>query len=277
MKRFVFLLIACLSLTCGFAQLSTKENAKESIRSTTDFLTEEEKDTLFILAEEVMLISIDSVINEGRYMQALDLIDSLKVNWKYLTGREPSPRLYLKKESILMNLEEWRELIETTEECFSIHKLDIPNNMAAIMCSMQGLAHRNLNEYQEAIRSFEEGTHYYNMIGDINNQGDMLCSIAYCYEKLGKHILASSFYQKGIDKFLSYFKTTKSSLLRNDLHENDSYKQTVLDLFGTHLYNIAVYEQNYGSRLNSKDYLLMSAHCGNTLAKSEYQRIYGNR
>ena len=277
MKRIAVLIIAIMILANGYAQMSVKAEAKERISAIADSLSEEEKDAMLTIIEEVMVTAVDSIMNEGRFMQALELIDSMQINWRFLTEREPSPRMYLTKANILMHLEEWRDLANTVKECFSIHKSTINERIGAVLCSMQGNAYRNLEEYREAIRSFEDGVYYYTKTGDVGSQGDMLCSMAKCYGELGKHTIASSFYQKGIDKFLEYFDTTRSALMRNDFSVKDPYKQTVLAVFAAHLFCLAVYEQDYGSRLDSKDYLLMSAHCGDTTAKSEYQRIYGKR
>ena len=276
MKRIVILLMAVMTTVAGLAQSTNKEGAIKEMKSKTDSLSEEQKDFVFALVEEVMIVGVDSIMNEGRFMQALEMADSIQANWKLLTGREPSARMILTKANILMRLEEWRELIKTTEECFSIHKKDIDDRIVAIMYSMQGNAHRTLEEYREAIRSYEEGLYYYTKTENLGSQGDILCCMANCYGKLGKHTMASSFYEKGINKFLKYFDTTRSVLLRSDFYVKDSYKQTVLGLFAAHLFSLAVYEQDYGSRISSKEYLLMSAHCGDTAAKSEDQRIYGN-
>lgn len=275
MKRFILLLVATFTMACGFAQNTNIKERKEQIKSVSDSLTEDQKDALFDLTEQIIIAGVDSIMYEGRFMQALELMDSIQVKWKTLTGREPSPSMYLIKGNILMHLEEWRDLIKTTEECLSVHKSDITDMIAAIMYRMQGSAHLNLEEYREAIRSYENGSYYYTKTGDLGSQGDMICCIAKCYGELGKHTMASSFYEKGINKFLDYFETSRSALLRSNFSVKDSYKQTVLGVFAAHLFSLAVYEQNYGSRLNSKDYLLMSAHCGDEMAKSEYQRIYG--
>lgn len=271
------LLMACMTMAFSSAQIQNKAEVREEIMSETDSLSEEQKDAIFSLVENVMISSVDSIMNEGRFMQALELADSMQANWKNMTGRDPSPKMYLTKGIILMHLEEWKELVKTTEECLSIHRETINERIAAIMCSMQGNAHRNLEEYREAIRSYEDGVYYYNKTGDIGSQGDLLCSMAICYMELGKHTMASSFYKKGIDKYLEYFGTSRSALLRSDFSMKDPYKQTVLGVFAAHLFGLALFEHDYGSRLDSKDYLLMSAHCGNTTAKSEYQRIYGYR
>ena len=274
MKKIV-LLMAYMIMAFSFVQAQNKAVVREQIMESADSLSEEQKDAMFSVIEGVMLAGVDSIISEGRFMQALELVDSIQVNWKYLTGRELSPSIYLTKGNILMNLEEWRELVKTTEECLSIHEKTMTDGMAAIICAMQGYAHRGIEEYSEAIRSYENGAYYYNKTGDIGSQGDMLCSMAFCYSKLSKHTMATSFYEKGISKFLEYFGTTRSVLLRSDYIVKDSYKQKVLAVFAVHLYSLAVYEQNHGSRLESKNYLLMSAHCGDTTAKSEYKRIFG--
>ena len=273
MEKLVLFILLMLPVAV-FSQSPNKEETKSDLLS----LTEEQKDSLFLLTEEYMINGIDSVMNEGRFMQALELINYIQVNWKNITEQELSPRMYLKKGVILQYLEEWRDLVKTTEECLSIHKGDISDKIAAIMYGMQGNAHRNLEEYQKAIRSYEEGLYFYAETGDLGSQGDMLCSMALCYGKLGKHTMASSFYEKGINKFLEYFDISRSALLRSNFSvKDDPYKQTVLGVFAAHLFSLAVYEQNYGSNLNSMDYLLMAAHCGISTAKSEYDRIFGYR
>ena len=277
MKRFVLLFAVFCTMTCGFAQSRSNTYTAKEVREMTDSLTDTQREAVYALTEEIMMGVVDSLAETGMYMKALDLLDSIQVNWKNTTGREPSPRIYLSKSNIQMQLEEWGELAKTTEECLSLHKTDITDKVAAIMYSLQGNAYRNLKEYQKAIRAYEEGSYYYTKTGEVGSQADMLCSMAICYAKIGKYTMASSFYEKGFNKFLEYFGTTRSYLLRNDLYVSDAYKKTVLGLFGAHLLNMAIFEQDYGSRIESQEYLLMAAHCGNTGAKSEYQRIYGNR
>ncbi len=277
MKKIIILIMACMITNYCIAQNNNKENIREQIKTAADTLSVEQKDIAFFLLEEAVLAGVDSIINEGRYLQALELMDSIQVNWKYLTGREPSPSIYLKKGIILMRLEEWKELIKTTKECISIHKETISNGSAAIIYSMQGTAYVNTEEYREAIHSYEEGISYFNKTGDIGGQGNMLCNMGRCYSKINKFTMASSFYEKGIIKYLEYFKTTRSTLLQKSIIVKDQRKKIDLPVFAEHLFSLAVFEQDYGSRVNSREYLLMSAHCGNTAAKSEYQRIYGNR
>lgn len=283
MKRFILLFAVFCTMTCGFAQSRSNTNtAKEvkEVREMIDSLADAhdvQREAVYAFMEETMIAVVDSLVETGMYMNALDLLDSIQVNWKYITGSEPSPRMYISKGNILNHLEEWGELVKTTEECLSIHKEDITDRIAALMYSMQGSAYRNLKVYQKAIRSYEEGAYYYTKIEDSGSQGDMLCSMAACYAKIGKYTMAFSFYEKGFNKFLEYFGTTRSYLLRNDLYVSDVYKKAVLGVFGAHLFGMAVFEQDYGSRLESQEYLLMAAHCGNAGAKSEYQRIYGNK
>ncbi len=111
MKRFILLLMVTFTMACGFAQSRSKAEAVKSMREMTDSLTDEQRDALFMLTEEMMLAGVDSIMNTGMFMKALDLIDSIQVNWKSFTGREPSPRMYISKGNILMHLEEWVELV----------------------------------------------------------------------------------------------------------------------------------------------------------------------
>lgn len=277
MKRFLLLLVATLTMTCGFSQNRSWKEVKEHINSSTISLSEEERDVHFAILEYLMFAAVDSIKNEGRFMQALETIDSIQANWKYVTGRELSTRMYETKVNILLSLEEYGEVVKTTEECLSVHKSDIDDRAAAYMYSQQGNAHIVLKEYLEAIRSKENSLYYHTKTGDIGSQGAILCSMAYCYSELGKYTTAFSFYEKGINKFLDYFETSRSVLLRSDFSVKDPYNQNLLDMFAMNLFYFAVLEQDHGSKLDSKNYLLMSAHCGYAKAKSEYQRIYGDR
>lgn len=282
MKRVLVLFLMVSFVTIGYAQKSVITEANEQIQNM-DSLTEEQKDLLFFVLEKAMVSVIDSITDEGRYMQALDMIDSLQVYWNTLTDRPLSLQIYLKKGNILMSMEEWRGLIATTEECLSVFKLvdkstynaDILNRGFALLYSMQGNGHRNLGEYKDAIHSYENAVRYYTEMGDLGGVGGMLCNMAFCYMSLKKYIMASSFFQKGLDKYLNYFETTRSALLKDFFYTQDSYEQTVLALFGEDLLLMAVFEQDYGDKSASKNYLLMSAHCGNERARGEYLRIYG--
>lgn len=275
MKKKFFTIVILLCSTLSYGQNNQSNDVSTDFQQLTDSLSEDQKELLFTLAEDFMLSAVDSVMNEGMYMQALDLLDSVQVNWKKVTGMEPSAKMYLRKGNILMSLEEWSELIKTTEECINIHKEDIQDRVAAIIYSMQGSAYRNIENYKSAIRSYEYAISRYNRVGDIGSQGDMMCSMAYCYDHIGKQSMASTFYEKGFNKFIEYFNTTRSTLLRGNFNVSDPYKQTVLGVFSSHLYGMAVHEQDCGDRLSSKEYLKMSANCGNSQAKSEYNRIYG--
>ena len=274
MKKIIALFLMYFSISVSNAQI-TSENVAYEVKQMTDSLTTEPKELLLTLAEQVVLDAVDSVMNEGMYMQALEILDSVQVNWKKVTGIEPSPQMYLRKVKILMSLEEWQELVLTTEECLRIHIEDISDKIAAITYGTQGYAYRNLEDYKSAIRSYEYALARYNKVGDLGSQGDMMCCMANCYDHLGKTSMASSFYEKGVAKFLSYFGTTRSSLLRGEFNVTDSYMRMVLELFSTHLFAMAVHEQDKGDKIASKDYLKMSANCGNGQAKSEYKRIYG--
>ena len=277
MKKCFMLLVVCATMGTCFAQIHDKADFREQIVAATDSLSEEQKEVLFSLFEDMMISRVDSVKNEGRFMQALEITDSMLAKAKTMMRRNPSPRMYITKMIILMQLEEWRDLIKTTEECLSIHRETANDRITAQVYSMQGNAHRNLDEYQEAIRSYENGAYYFNNIANNEGNGNMLCNMAYCYMKLTKHSTAFSLYKKGIDKYLEYFGTTRSALLKKDLVVNDSYEQTVLSVFSYHLLDLALFEQKYGSSLKFEEYLLMSAHCGNTNVKSAYQRVDGDK
>ena len=269
MKR-LFLSFLTL-LTMGLSAQNVEQPAESA-----DTLSQEQKELVFTFAEQFILNAVDSVMQEGMYMQALEILDSMQVNWEKVTGKAPSAQMYMRKGQIYMILEEWQQLVEVTKECIYYNREIMPDRISALIYSMQGSGYRNLEQYKDAIRSYEHAVSFYTKAEDLGSQGDMLCSIAYSYDKIGKSSAASSFYEKGLTKFLQYFNTTKKSLLQSDLKVTDLYMQSVMGVFGAHLFNMAIHKQDLGDRVASKEYLLMSAHSGNTTARSEYNRIYGN-
>lgn len=272
MRRLLIILLALLPFIGSAQDL-------EQPQASTDSVTQEQKEFVYSMLEQVIIEAVDSLIQEGMYMQALESLDNLK--WEESTGLPVPPRMYMLKAQIYLLTEEWQQLVNATDDCIkSIERIknsDDPKyiSLAALCYSMQGNGYRYINEYKNAIRSYEKAIGRYNDLGDLGYQGELLCNIAYCYDKLDKPSAASSFYKKGLSKFLQYFNKSKENLLQNVLIVDDSYKQAMLDVFGTHLLHMAVFEENCGDRESSKDYLLMSAHCGNPTAKSEYKRIYG--
>lgn len=267
MKHIFFLLFTLLSISAS----SQNTRNQEPI----DTLSQEREELVQTVVEQVVLQAVDSIMEEGMYMKALEILDSLQAHRKRKTGKEPSLQMYLKKGQIYMHMEEWQQLIAVTNECIKYHNETMPDEMAALMYNEQGMGYKYLEDYKKAIRSYESAVGFYSIVEDYGNMGDVLCTIAYCYDKLGKSSTAYSFYEKGFMKFLQYFNITKKQLLQSNLKIDDTRKEITLELFAAHLYNMAIHEQDNGDRLASKEYLLMSAHCGNSTARGEYQRIYG--
>lgn len=277
MKKLVLFVLMLLPMCSSVsAHGQNKAEFREKFLELTDTLTTEEKDSLFSILNSVTLDFIDYNLNEGSYCQALEFIDSIQGNWKYLTGQDVSIPIYLKRALVLVQFEEWEKLIELTDECLSTHKGDIKEPELAVIYNMQGLSHLSLKEYQEAIKSYEPASLYYSRTGDIGGQGNVLCNMARCYDKLRNPSIAYSLYEKGINLFFKYFNTSRSKLLKRELCNSDPQKEALLGVFADHLYDLAVFEQNNGSRDAMGDYLLMSAHCGNPDAKKEYKRIFGD-
>ncbi len=267
MKHIFFLLFTLLSISASSQNTQNQEPL--------DTLQQEREELVQTVVEQVVLQAVDSIMEEGMYMKALEILDSLQANRKRKTGTEPSPQMYLRKGQIYMQMEEWQQLIAVTNECIKYHNETMPDEMAAVMYSMQGMGYKYLEDYKNAIRSYESAVGFYSIIEEYGSVGDMLCSIAYCYDKSGKPSTASSFYEKGLMKFLQYFNITKKQLIQSNLKVDESYKESILRVFAAHLLIMAIHEQDNGDKLASKEYLLMSAHCGNSTARSEYQRIYG--
>lgn len=186
--------------------------------------------------------------------------------------------MYVSKAQILMRLEEWESLIENCDECLLLYKDDtnkIVEIYLPLIYKMKGHGCKYAKIYKDAIVSYENALFYYTRDNSIDNQGDVYYSMASCYDLLGKNSIASSFYNKGFDKYLEYFNVSRTGLLKSNLEETDDLRKTNLDLFSCHLYEMAVREQDMGNRRASQEYLLMSAHCGYEQAISEYNRIYG--
>lgn len=268
MKHLLFALFTLLTVA------ATAQDVKQN-QILNDSLSQWEKEFGIILAEQFIVDEIDSIISEGMYMQALERLDSLQVKWSSISGRGPTLMMNILRGQIYMGMEEWQQLIYTTIECINNNKGELTDKAAALVYNMQGTAYKNLEDYANAIRSYENAFSHYSKINDQGSQGEMLCNIAYSYDKKGKPSTASSFYQRGFSKFLQYFNISKKQLLRSDLKVDDTYRKKVMNVFGCHLFNMAVFEQDNGDKSASKEFLIMSAHCGNTIAKKEYQRIYG--
>ena len=264
-----------LTILSFFLCLSVNAQNAEKNQLLPDSLTQEQREVILYFTEKIALNVVDSVIEEGMYMNALEMLDSIQVNWKRVTGSEPSPQLFIKRAFVYMSMEEWRKMAETANECINIHKITMMDREFAIVYNMQGTAFKNIGEYTNSIRAYENSISYYKKLGESGSVGDGLCNMAFCYDKLGKTSAATSFYEKGLSMFLEYFNITKKQLLQKELRVNDSYKKTVKGVLGAQLYMMALFEQNKGDKLASKEYLLMSAHCGNDAATSEYQRIFG--
>ncbi len=247
------------------------QNAEKDL-AIADSLTPEERGVLLEYAESVMLDDIDSIAREGMYLNALERLDNLRETMKNVVGVEPSSRFFLLKTTIYMEMSEWQKMVETTTECINLYKDTMNDQCAAMIYNMQGFAYQHIDEYYNAIHSYENSLHYYSHLGRLEKQGDTLCRIAYCYSIVGKKAMGSLFYEKGLTKFLEYFNTTKMQLLQSELTIEDSEKESFKRTLGSHLFFMAMFEE---SDEESKKYLLMSVHCGNDAATSEYQRIFG--
>lgn len=270
MKKIVLFILLMLPVAV-FGQKNVSQ-AKKEIQNYTDSLSDDQKEALFALTEEVFLISVDSLIANGQYLDAVELMDSIEYNWKYLTGYNPSERFYMTKTNTLQYLEEWQKMVDTVIKYNELYRENFRKDVAGLMYRMQGIAYYNLDQYVNSIKAYEKGMYYEDKI---ENQAECYLSMGHCYAALGKHTLTAKFYKKGFDLYLKYFGTTRSAILRNNFYIQEKYKKLVLDCYASHLIKLAIYEQDYGTRQAMKEYLLMAAHCGSDFAKEEYERIFG--
>lgn len=267
---FVFMMLSVAAIADDKSSMKTLEN----IPFIADSLTEEEQKAYFDLTEDIILSGVDSLVSRREYTEALAALDTLQGSWKTITGRELSPRAYIVRCVILANQRKWHDVLEVTGNCLSIYGDNIPTRMASMVFSMQGNAHRFLGQYKEAIGSFEFGLDYYTKVGDLGSQAGMLCQMAECYGSLDDYTHAIALYSEGIERFLSYFGTTRKDLLESFIFPDNRYDKALLRVLADHLYNLGMFEKEHGSRLNAKDNLLMSWHCGNESAKAEYLRVW---
>ena len=281
MKHILFLLVFLLSPLFISAQVNSGQsngevqNMKESLSSEDQQLVDSITN---VLLEKALMNIVDSLRESGMYMKALSTVNQVMDYWQQERGNNPTISMYVSKVQILMHLEEWDSMIETCDECLRLYKDDtdvIVNLWLPLINKMRGDACRNSKAFKDAIISYENALFYYTRDNRLDNQGDIFCSMANCYEHLDKNSVASSFYDKGFEKYLEYFKVSRTGLLKSRIEETEDLRKSNLAVFSCHLYNMAVREQNLGNRQASKEYLLMSAHCGNEQAISEYNRIYG--
>lgn len=275
MKKIVLCLLMMLPMAVMGQSNKDIESAAQEMKMLLDSIRPERKVFFMEIMESIILAGVDSLKQEGMFNQALETCDSLSVQIKKIFGMEPSAQLYLTKAVLLQYMEEHSLAIATIQEYFDTHKDSIDEKRIPILYSIQGNSYRNLGDYREAIGSYEKYSMSSKKIGKLENQADAFCNMAYCYTKIGKYVLARTCYGKGLQAYLDYFGVKRYMLLKGANNEKDSYKRTVLAVFANHLYNMAIFEQDFGSKTDKKEYLLMSAHCGNVLAKEEYKRIYG--
>ena len=265
MKKIVLFLLMMLPVVVS--------GQNQDLRQELDSLPSEQRELALYFAEKALGSMIDSLETEGRYTQALEVVDSIVYRWETNLKQSAPAMFYIRKLSILQHIEEWNDIITTADKCLEVHRFNLTEGQNALIYSLQGNAYQYIEKYRQAISSYENALHFYgNNIGD---QANMLCNMAVCYKKLEKFSTSERLFEDGLRKFLEYFKTTRSYLLRNDIKVNDRYEKAVLGVFSAQLVQMAIYEQEYGSRSAMKEYLLMAVHCGSDYARREYDRIFG--
>ena len=134
MKQILFTFFTFLAVSIS-AQ-NVKMNQEPS-----DTLSVEQNEILLTLTEQVIMNGVDSIMKEGMYMQALEMLDSFQTNWKKVTGRDPSYNVYLRRGRIYMDLEEWQKLIDTTIECINLYEETLSDHATAFLYNLQGLGY----------------------------------------------------------------------------------------------------------------------------------------
>lgn len=264
MKKIVFFILMMLPMVVS--------GQSQDLRQELDSLPSEQRKLALYFAEKALGSMIDSLETEGRYTQALEVVDSIVYRWETNLKQSAPAMFYIRKLSILRHIEEWNDIIMTADKCLEVHKLDLTEGQKNLTYSARGDACRYTEKYRQAISSYESALCF---CGNKGEQANMLCNMAFCYQRLQKLSTAQGLYEEGLNKFLEYFNTTRSYLLRNNISVSESYKKAVLGVFSAQLVQMAIYEQEYGSRSAMKEYLLMAVHCGSDYARREYDRIFG--
>lgn len=268
-------LLFCLAAPLNVSA-QTYDEVITNFHSLTDTMSNEKKEMAYSIIEEDLIKQVYESYEEGMYQEALKKIDSLQKFRKKITGKELMPRIYMIKAQVLFALQEFSQLVETTKECIKFHAETMTDRESSYIYNMNANGYRNQEKYKKAISPYEYALSSYTKLGEIYNQANTLCNIAYCYQEIGKTMTANSYYEKGLNKYLLYFNVTKEYLLHNTLSVPDSIEEKNLALksFALNLFAMAYAAQKSGDYTARKDYLKMSANCGYDYAKSEYDRLY---
>jgi tetratricopeptide (TPR) repeat protein len=251
MKRILLIAIAMLCTSMCFAQTTP-----------IDTLAYEDGDYM-------RLAYVDSLMDEGMYMSALMLLDSIEVQRKNYLGKEPTFMMFFTRCRIYIQTEEPEALVSTAEKFFAIHTGF--NLYQDILYAMQANAYNQLGKYKKAIQAYENAIST-NRFKD-GREGTYYCNIASCYLFMKKNNIAEKFFEKGFEILYGYLETTKEELLRKKVRV-EPRKETILSLMGTHLHQMAYLQKEKGNYAKHKEYLLMSSNAGNEDATKEYKRLY---
>lgn len=277
MRHFQFIALFVLSAIFVSPQ-SAWGQTDDKVQNPTDSVTELDPALVDYMVAKTMYEFVDSLKNEGLYMQALQTADNFINYWKNVAMKPVPIRVYMSKVLVLMKLEEWDSMIKTCDESITAQEkaADVLDGwMLPDVYEAKASACKHSGKYKDAIIAYENALPVFTR----ENKSYRICSIltelGECYDKLGKQVLASSFYEKGLNKYLECFGVSRARLLKERYDVKDPRLKSEFELFAMFLYKMAVREQDQEDRSASREYLLMSAHCGFDLAIREYKRIYG--
>ncbi len=276
MKQLLFCLLAFLIFPCDFAKVLTTSEVctkNDNIKIESDSLTPEQCKFYANFTGRICLQLVDSLQELGLYSKAIDTWDSTIPQIESDLEIDVIESLYLRKTHILLSLERSSEVISSSNLFLDRYKEFASTSTIGLIYQMLGAAYEGEKNYQLAITSYEEAVACAIKMEDLSTQANCLCDIANCYNHLGKNRLTMSYYDKGIEKFLAFFETTRMFLVKKKIHVDDLYKQVALEVFSNHLLMRAFYELEHEGKTEAKEYFYMSAHCGNDRAMSEYQKF----
>ena len=264
----------------GLANLFNKSKDGDEFLKYFDGLPQEQQEELTNLmidfTERAVMVVVDSLIEEGLYMEALEFVDSLCVEFPKNTGGLPAPPMvYFQKIILYHNMQESQQKIKAADDCIaSISHYQIRNyeRMSAYVYRLRGDGYVSLGDYKTAISSYEKAIGLYKKLGELDQQAWLLCQIANCYGLCKKPFTSDKFFENGLSKYLKYFDTSEKWLLQNELVADDSDTQEKIKEFGKQLFSKAFYEATRKHNMLFEKYIQMAVHCGIDL-ENEMQKL----
>lgn len=259
MKRIYTLLLSFLALCAVYAQTDGEGGKENEISESTP-------------TELTIIERVDSIMEAGLYMEALELINSYHLRLKTSEGRDLPQVIYLQKCKALHYMEEWDELVKVVDDCLQAYGNLNDESFLSYLYYLQGYAYMNMENYRSSICSLEHMIPYSMKTGHLSDVAMAYSGIAFCYKEMDRLSAAFSFYEKACSVYMKNFNVSRSYLLKHKLCASDTNKDRhSISLFASCLFDMALLKMKNGEFALAKEYFRMSANCGNKSAQA-YER-----